>query len=89
MNQATTKFNQRLILSALNNIADWEEWTEAVPQGSAKTLNLSLIRLTKGLVKGWRIYLGEQGQQHSTSSRPMPSPWNVNKETVNGQIRRL
>ncbi len=63
MHPETLRFNQRLVISALGNIEAWEQWTEKVPTGQAKALNLSLIRLVKGLVKAWRLYLAELRQQ--------------------------
>lgn len=67
MRPETVTLNQRLILSALSDIEAWERWAEVVPTGPAKVLNLSLIRLVKGLVKAWRMYLVELRQEQTDS----------------------
>lgn len=73
MHPETYNLNKTLVLSALANIKTWEEWANIVPRGKAKALNLSLIRLVKGLVKAWRVYLAEQGHNHKASSRRTPT----------------
>lgn len=59
MKQATREFNQKLVLASLQAIQDWETWTNAVTSGAVLAMNLSLIRLSKGLIKAWRTYLIE------------------------------
>jgi hypothetical protein len=71
MRNETIDLNKALITSAVADIDAWERWTELVPSGPARAFNLSLIRLTKGLVKAWRIYLLEQGQ-HTTIGSSLP-----------------
>ena len=91
MHPETTKLNRTLISSALQNIEAWERWANTVPMGASKDLNLSLIRLTKGLVKGWRKFLidEEQSQQITIrSSQPALSPSIRNTEAANhGKVR--
>jgi hypothetical protein len=76
MKAETYELNKTLILSAMANIDAWEKWTEAALSGSVKTLNLSLIRLTKGLVKAWRVFVSDQTQsdQSFASSREILPP---------------
>ena len=91
MHPETTKLNRALVLSTQQNIEAWERWANAVPTGTSKDLNLSLIRLTKGLIKAWRKFLIDESQpQQSTigSSQPTLSPSIRNTEAVNhGKIR--
>ena len=91
MHPETTKLNRALVLSALQNIEAWERWANTVPSGASQKLNLSLIRLTKGLVKAWRAFLIDESQpQQSTigSSQPTLSPSIRNTEAANhGKIR--
>jgi hypothetical protein len=78
MRHETYEFNRALILSVLVCIEAWEKWIGYLSIGAVKTLNLSLIRLVKGLVKAWRLYLSEWwqsnnqqvhvGSQHSAAS---------------------
>lgn len=73
MRPETYELNKSLVLSALSNIEAWERWADAVPTGAAKALNLSLIRLVKGLVKAWRLFLQEQNAS-AASSMPISRP---------------
>jgi hypothetical protein len=63
MSPETYNLNKKLITNAMASIEAWESWTEALPEGSKKALNLSLIRLLKGQVKAWRVYLSENFSQ--------------------------
>ena len=65
MKPETYELNKSLVLSAISNIEAWEKWADAVPEGAAKVFNLSLIRLVKGLVKAWRIWLSAQSKSVS------------------------
>ena len=75
MKSETYELNKTLVLSALDSIAAWEQWATILPDGAKKTLNLSLIRLTKGLVKAWRIFLSDTGatKQLDAGSRSIPA----------------
>lgn len=68
MNAATDRLNQRLIVSAYKAIEAWEEWVAAGLPEPWKTFNVSCIRLTKGIVKAWRLLLVELKSQ----SEPTP-----------------
>jgi len=68
MHQQTIGLNRSLVLSAIHAIEEWEKWSNVVPQGAARALNFSLIRLTKGLVKAWRLYLIEQGSSQTNGN---------------------
>ena len=83
MRSETYELSKTTILSAITTIAAWEKWAQAVPRGPAKILNLSLIRLVKGLVKAWRIYLSDLGleqNQNASSQRTAASFADKNKE---------
>lgn len=53
------QLNQTLILGVLEAIEHWQTWTNVATHGATKLLNLQLIRLSKGLVKAWRVWLFE------------------------------
>lgn len=91
MNQVTRELNKTLILSALADIEAWERWAALVPTGPAKVANLSLIRLLKGCVKAWRLWLIETEQsQIKPAGSPSRPPSEMNEEgDHHGQVWRL
>ena len=51
------QLHQRLITNIRDSIAAFEDWTKSIPPGPTKTLYEYVIRLTKGVVKAWRVWL--------------------------------
>jgi hypothetical protein len=75
MNAATVELNRSLILSAMAAIEAWDRWIGIVPTGPAQAANQSLIRLLKGCIKAWRLWLIEHGQsQLNTAGSPSRPP---------------
>ena len=64
MTPDAVEFHKRLILLALDATHAWERYNESLA-GAEFALNASLLRLVKGCVKAWRLFLIETQPEHT------------------------
>ena len=74
MDQATKTLNKVLIISCMEAVDAWEQWNSLVPTGATKAMNSALIRLSKGAIKAWRLFLIDKGKIPGGSLHCVQSP---------------